>query len=65
MSQKEKITDYILKTKDGDKKLLDTLFNKGLLCKQLELYMLDKDRQKGRRWYYGVEEAIEQKLNKK
>ena len=64
--KKEKITNYILNV-DNDKKLLDTYFNKGLLCKQLEVYLLNNDKVKksNSRWFFTLEEAIEYKINKK
>jgi hypothetical protein len=64
--KKEKIINYISEA-NNDKKVLETYFNKGLLCKQLELYLLDNDKEKhdNKRCFFNVEEAIEYKLNNK
>lgn len=64
--KKDKIFDYISES-NKDSNILNTYFNKGLLCKQLELYLIknDIDRVNNKRWFFNVEESIEYKLNKK
>jgi len=46
---------------------MKTYFNKELLCKQLEIYLLtnENNNKENLRWYYNAEEAIEYELNKK
>ena len=64
--RKEKIISFIKNSGFGDDKL-KTYFNKELLCKQLEIYLLSNDINKtdDKRWFYTLEETIEYDLAKK